>query len=387
MAIPFRYNWRNLFARKLSTAATVLGIALVVAVFVAVLALAEGMEYAFRGSGSENNLLLLRQGAQSETQSSVSREQAAILRSLPGLARGADGEPAFATESIVLINQPRLDGKKANVIVRGTSPAGIALREGVRLVEGRWFGRGQGEIVTSTRMAKRFEGCSLGARMKFGGREWTVVGQFEAGGSAYDSEIWTDVEDLLAAFRREAFSSALLRPASPADAASVSAAVGSDNRLNFKAQTELAYYAEQSKQGGPLRAMGIFIATIMAIGAAFGAANTMYAAVAARTREIGTLRAIGFSRFAILAGFLLESVLLAAVGGVIGGILAFWKVNGLTTGTANWVTFSEVAFAFRVTPVLLAKGIAFAMAIGAIGGLLPAFAGARKAIVESLRES
>ncbi len=387
MAIPLKYNWRNLFVRKASTAMTILGVALVVAVFVSVMALAEGLESAFRSSGSALNLLLLRQGAQSETQSAVLRDQFAILQTLPGIASGKDGKPLVSGESIVLINHPRRDtGQKSNVIVRGLTPAGLEIRPEVKLLPGgKWFGQGLSEVATSKRMAERFQNCRVGEKIRFGGREWTVVGNFEAGGSAFDSEIWCDAEDLIAAFNRRAYSSTLIRATSKESLAALEAVIKGDSRLNFKTQTEAGYYAEQTKTGTPIKAMGIFIAAIMAIGAAFGAANTMYAAVAARTREIGTLRALGFSRGSILVAFLLESILLSIIGGVLGGILSL-PINGLSTGTTNWVTFSEIAFAFRVTPALLLKGVIFSVIIGAVGGILPAAGAARKAIVTALRE-
>jgi len=387
MAIPLKYNWRNLFVRKGSTAMTVLGVAAVVFVFVMVLSLAVGLESAFQASGSPDNLLLLRQGAQSETQSAVARDQFSILQTLPGIAKGKDGKPLVSGESIVLINHPRREtGQKSNVIVRGLTPAGLEIRPGVNLSGGRWFGQGVSEIATSTRMARRFQNCAVGEKIKFGGREWTVTGNFDAGSSAFDSEIWADAEDLMAAFNRRGYSSALIRTESASAAAALTSRISGDTRLNFKVQTEKAYYAEQTKTGEPIRIMGIFIAVIMAVGAAFGAANTMYAAVAARIREIGTLRALGFSRFAILLAFLLESMILSALGGIIGALLARFSIDGISTGTANWVTFSEIAFAFRVTPGLMMLGIGFSVIIGALGGLLPAAGAARRPIVAALRE-
>jgi putative ABC transport system permease protein len=387
LPIPLSYNLRNLFVRKASTAMTVLGVALVVGVFVSVMALAGGIDRAFRTSGSKDNLLLLRNGAQSETQSAVSRDQFALLRTLPGIAKGADGAPLVSAEAIVLINQPRRkDGKKANLIVRGLSPEGIAMRPEVKLAKGRWMAKGQSEIVTALRIGDRFASCALGEKVRFGGREWTVVGQFDAGGSAFESELWADTEDLIAAFNRRGFSSALIRPASANDAKTLAATIAADQRLNFKVQTEAAYYAEQAKTGEPIKGMAIFISGLMAVGAAFGAANTMYAAVAARTREVGTLRALGFSRASILVSFVLESIFLAAPGGLLGGLLAYALVDGASTGTANWVTFSEIAFAFRVTPELILLGTAFAAVIGALGGLLPAANAARKPVVTALRE-
>ena len=385
MAIPLKYNLRNLVVRRTTTLMTAVSITLTVAVFVVLNALAVGLQTSLATTGQPLNVLILREGSQSETQSSVSRDSLQVIRYLEGIAKDSGGEPVVSPEQVVLINVPRRgEVQGSNVAIRGLGPAGPALRPEFKLVDGRMFRPGLREVIASRKIAGRFENCGLGDRLRFAKGYWTVVGIFEVGNTAYDSEIWADANELAADFDREAYSSVLVRAHDAGAVARLKDQITNDRRLHLKAQTEREYYERQTSSAAPIKYLGLFIAALMAIGASFAAMNTMYAAVARRTREIGTLRVVGFSRGSILFCFILESVLIAALGGALGCLLAL-PINGVTTGTTNFSTFSEIAFNFRITPGLLLNGMLFAVIMGGVGGFFPAWRAAHENIVTALR--
>jgi len=387
MAIPLKYNLRNLRVRWVTTLMTASSIFLTVLVFVVLMALARGLETSLSATGHPLNLLLMREGSQSETQSSVTRESLQVIRYLEGIAKNEKGEPRVSPELIVLINLPRRgQAQGSNVTIRGLTPEGFGLRPEFKLVEGRLFQRGLREVIASKKIAERFQNCGLGDRVKFAKGYWTVVGIFEVGSTAYASEIWTDPEDLGQDFDRDVYSSVFLRVADASALARLKQQVADDRRLHLKAQTEIEYYQKQTSSAAPIKALGIFIAGLMAVGASFAAMNTMYAAVARRTKEIGALRVLGFSRGSILLSFVIESVIIAVLGGLPGCLLAL-LVNGVTTGTTNFATFSELAFNFRVTPRLMLNGMIFAALMGFVGGLFPAWRAAQENIVTALRST
>jgi putative ABC transport system permease protein len=389
VAVPLKYNLRNLRVRKVSTGMTILVIALVVAVFLSVLALAQGVTRTLSVNASTRNVLTMRVGAQAEMQSVITKDQADQIEALPGIDRNAAGKPYVSPELLTLINLPRQDGQSTNVQVRGMAPIGLEMRPGARIVEGRMFRPGTSEAVVSASLARRFAGMAVGDTIKTGSFRWAVVGHFEDKGSAYESEIWTDVKDLQAQTKRQIFSSVFVRTADPDAADAYIATVEGDQRLKLMGKTEKKYYEEQMITGGPIKALAFIVGLLTAVGASFGAMNTMYAQVSARTREIGTLRAIGFSRRSILSSFVLEALMLCLAGGVAGIFLTtvFFKIAlRKPTGTMNWRTFSEVLIHFQVTPELVAAGIAFSLAMGLFGGLFPAARAARLKITTALRE-
>ncbi len=384
-SIPLSYNVRSIRVRWRTTLATVLGVGAVVAVFVMVMSLARGLKATYVQTGDPRNLLVLRSGSTAESSSQITREELARMKYLPGIERDAQGRPLFSPEIIVLIYLDRLNGEGgANVLVRGMGEMGLVVRPSVKLVEGRMFESGRRECVVSRRIANRFANCRIGDSFKAGKGEWTVVGLYEAERSAYESEIWADADEVRAAFGRDFYGSILLRPESEEAAARVTKRIESDLALNARVLKETDYYSDQTRSAGPIQFMGGFLAAIMSIGAAFAAMNTMYAAVGARTREIGTLRVLGFKRRSIYLSFLLESVILSGVGGLL-GCLASLPLNGVATGTFGWTTFAEIAFEFRITPELLGKGMIFALAMGILGGLLPARMAARKPVLDALK--
>jgi putative ABC transport system permease protein len=385
MAIPLKYNLRNLRVRWRMTLATALGIALVVAVFVMVMALARGLKSTLVETGDPRNLLVLRKGSTAESSSQIQKEEVLRFKYLNGIARGANGEPLMSAEIIVLVYLDRIDGSGgANVLLRGMGPVGLELRPSIRLVEGRLFESGRRECVVSTKIAQRFAGTRVGDRFRSGKHEWTVVGRFDAEQTAYDSEIWADADEVRDAFNRNFYGSALLRAAGPEAAGALVKRLESDRLLQVRVLPEQDYYREQTNTAGPIQFMGGFLAAIMSIGAAFSAMNTMYASVGARTREIGTLRVLGFRRRAIYLSFLLESVALALLGGALGCLFSL-PLNGIATGTMGWNTFAEIAFEFRITGELLGRGMLFALVMGVLGGLLPARQAARKPVLDALR--
>ena len=375
MFIPLKYNIRNLFVRRTATLLTAFGIAVSVAVFVAVMALVEGMDETFVTTGDARNVIALRRGAVSETGSIIDIEAPMIVRNLPGV-------DAISAERLVYVSTPRLqDNGSSNVVIRGLDDTGRALRPQVRLLRGRWYRPGARELTVSRSIASRFRDCDLGDTFPTGSTRWNVVGIFDAGNTAYSSEMWTDPDGPAAAFQRRAWSDIVVRTS---DTAALIQRMEHEPRIDVDARTEVDYFAEQTKASSPVRILGNVVAVIMAVGSAFAAMNTMYAAVGARTREIAVLRALGFSGRAVALSFLSEAVLLAVVGGVIGGLCAL-PLNGLATGTTNWFTFSEMNFAFAVTPRLLVRGVLFAIAMGAVGGVLPAMRASRLSAAAAMR--
>lgn len=389
MAIPLKYSIRNLFVRRVSTAMTVFVVCLVVTVFLFVLALWQGVSRTLSVTASMRNVITMRVGSQAEMQSVVTKDAYETIRSLPGIERSPSGESYVSAELISLVNLPREDGQTANVQVRGMDPIGFSMRPGVRIVGGRMFTVGTNEAVVSKNLANRFAGMKIGDTIKTGSYRWVVVGHFDASGSAYESEIWTDARDLQGQTKRQIFSSIFVRASDPEAAARYIEAVKGDQRLKLEGKTEKKYYEEQMITGAPIKILAILVGIFTAIGASFGAMNTMYAQVAARTREIGTLRAIGFSRRSVLASFIFEALLLCLIGGVIGTALAFLLFNLILTkptGTMNFRTFSEVLFNFRLTPPLMIGGLVFSLAMGLLGGFFPAARAARLKIINALRE-
>jgi putative ABC transport system permease protein len=386
MAIPLAYNFRNLVVRKTTTIMTALGLALTVAVLVAILALVKGVSTSLSSTGHPLQILALRKGADSELSSNFTRTAYQDLKFKAGIARSRAGEPLASLEIVTVISLTREDGDDANTTVRGLSPQGIEMREAVRLAEGRWFETGKREIVVGRAIADRFPDARLGKTIRFGRGDWAVVGIMEAGRTAYNSEIFGDVNQISADFQRtEVLSSAMLRATDEVAAQALINDLNNDRRLNVEAISEKEYYERQTVSAAPVQYIGIFISIVMAVGSAFAAMNTMYAAVARRAREIGTLRVLGFSRGSILVSFLLESLLLSLLGGVLGCLLVL-PLNGITTGLGNFITFSEIAFDFQISPDIMATGVGFAALLGALGGLFPAGSAARKEILTALRE-
>ncbi len=386
--VPYYYIVRNLRARKLTTLLTAGGMALVVFVFAAVLMLSEGLRATLVDTGSRDNVILIRRGAETEVQSSIDRAQAALIETYPEAAQSPRGRPSVSREVVVLMVLPkRGSAKPSNVTLRGLSETGLALRPQVRITTGRLFRPGTSEIVAGLRIADGFNGAGLGERLRFGGRQWTVVGLFEAGRSGFASEIWGDVEQFMQAFRRATYSSVILRLDRRAQLDPLRARIAADQRLNLEAQPETDFYAEQSEvMVGFLNVLGTALSVTFSLGAVMGAMTTMDASVAHRTAEIGTLRALGFQRSAILRAFLTESLCLALLGGALGLCLAS-TLGAITVSTMNWQTFSELAFRFTLTFEIVAKALCFVLAMGLLGGFLPALRAARLGIVEALRAS
>jgi putative ABC transport system permease protein len=386
MAIPIAYNLRNLVVRKTTTIMTALGIALTVAVLLAILALVNGLQVTLSSSGDPLHVIAMRKGSTSELVSGMSRSQYQDLKFKQGIATGRDGQPLASLEIVSVLNLANVDNANGvNVLVRGMMPAGIEMRRSTRLVAGRWFDTGRQELVAGASVAKRFPEAGLGGKLHIGRTDWEVVGVIDSGRGAQDSELWGDVNQVAAALERtEGLSSVLLQAADAVTAKALANSIENDQRLGLMAVSEKEYYDQQTSTGAPIEFVGIFVSIIMAVGSSFAAMNTMYAAVARRAREIGTLRVLGFSQGSILLSFFLESVLLAGLGGLLGCLLVM-PLNGITTavGSAN---FSELAFDFHMTPKIMFTGVAFAAILGVIGGLLPARMASRKEILTALRE-
>ena len=385
MALPLKYNLRNLVVRKGSTLATAFTIGLTVAVFLLVMALARGIDMTLSSSGEPLNVIVVREGSNAELNSSVSREQYNDLMYLDGVVR--EGEQPMATaECITLIYKPRKGmSQGSNVQVRGVGPMSFKLHPGFQIAAGRTFQPGQTEAVVSKRITERFQGLDIGDRFRIQTTDYTVVGVFESGGKAFESEIWIDVNSLMNTTKRDSFSSVVLRAKDQNALAALSKRITDDPKLHLKALSERTFYEDQQGiASGALKGLAVFISFIMAVGAGFAGMNTMYAAVARRTKEIGTLRVLGFGRFSILVAFLLESVAVALIGAAIGILLAL-PLNFVSTGTSNWATFSEIAFNFRVTLDLMLMALIFGAIIGFVGSLLPSIRASRLRIVEALR--
>ena len=388
MAIPLIYNLRSLRARWTSTIVAVLGIAGTVGVFIAMLSLARGFEATLVASGSPGNAIVRRAGATSEMDSLIALDQVHVIEDAPGVARGGMGA-LVSSEVVVVATLPlKKTGTDANVQVRGVSPKALMVRDSIKVTAGRFFEPGLTELVVGRNVASSYAGFELGNTIRFGGGTWTVVGVFDAGGSAFDSELWCDANVLNQVFQRprNLFQSVTVRLASPDALGRFKDALTGDPRLTVQAEREIDYYTKQSQQLTTLiTVLGTIVALVMGIGAVFAALNTMYSAVAERSREIATIRALGFGSGSVVMSFIVEALCIAAVGGVL-GCAAVWPLNGLTTGTINWQTFSHLAFAFRVTPLLLVAGLVFALLMGLVGGVPPAVRAARQRIAVALRE-
>ncbi len=386
MALPLRYSLRNVFIRWRSTLATVLGVAAVVFVWILMQALATGLETAGGTTGDPRNLLVVRKGADSESTSQISLDDLRSIQYAEEIARDEAGKPLISADTLVAAYLQRSAGSEggANVIFRGVSPTGPSLRPQVTLVAGRWFSPGKREVTVSARLARRFTGMNPGDEIKLGTRTLTVVGHFDAGGSAFDSETWMDSDEARAIFNRANYASLLIRPVDAAAGTRLKQRLEDDRRLTVRVVAETSYYAEQTKTAGPIRFAGNVIATVMSVGAVLAAMNTMYASVGARTREIGTLRVLGFRRRSIVGAILLEGACLAFVGGVIGGAASL-AVNGYKTGTFNFQTFSEIVFELTVTPPVIAKGLVIAAIVGVLGAMLPAMRASRMPVIEALK--
>lgn len=423
MALPLRYSFRNVLVRWRSTIATVLGIALVVFVFVLLQSLAAGIEKSSGNTGDPRNILVTRKGSTAESASMISRENLRDLQYFEEIARNERSEPVISADVLVLASLPRIDGSgEANVLLRGISPRGIELRPQVRLsqvptnalasstnrstpvgpigrmkrlvkswfssdpkvVAGRWFTPGKREIVVSEKLAKRFANFGIGESFKTGPATLTVVGWLEGGGSAFDSECWLDADECRSLFDRDMYSSFLIRPSDEAAAERLLGRIEADRRFKLKAEKEVEYYRKQTMTAAPIKWLGGFLAVMMSVGAVFAAMNTMYASVGARTREIGTLRVLGYRRRSVVLALLIEGALLAMIGGAVGCAIAFgW--NGYTTATMGFETFSEIVFEFTVTPRLVIEGLVFAVIVGVMGSLLPAVRASRLPVISALK--
>jgi ABC-type antimicrobial peptide transport system permease subunit len=388
MKLLLAYSFRNLLTRRLTTALTAGGMALVVFAFAAILMLAEGLQRALVDSGSYDNGVAIRKSANSEVQSTVSRIEAAIVETQPEIVAGPGGRPLAAREMVVLINlRKRGSLSTSNVTIRGTAEFSLMLRPQIRLVAGRMPRPGLSEIMVGEGIARRFQNAGYNETLSFAKREWTVVGVFDAGNTGFNSEIWGDVDQFMQAFRRQMYSSVIFRLGDPEDFGAVKARLEGDPRLSLEAKREIAYYQDQSEATATfLRILGTALTIIFSIGAVVGAMITMYAAVANRTAEIGTLRAVGFQRSAILTAFLVEALLMGLIGGAFGLAFAAF-LQFFTVSTTNFQTFAELAFQFRLSAKIVAQGLGFALVMGLAGGLLPAFRAARMNIVEALREA
>lgn len=391
MALPLRYNLRNVLVRWRTTLFTILGIAAVVAVFVLLRGMARGIERSSGNTGDPRNILVVRKGSQAESGSLVTREQFRTLRYLDGIAKNERGEPVISAELVMIVSAPRRAGAgEANTLLRGVTAGGMELRPQVTLKEGRWFVPGKREVVVAQRLASRFAGFEIGGTIKAGPDRLTVVGHFDGTGSAFDSEAWMDADEARSIFDRDMYSSVLLRPRDEAALTNLVARIQADKRLSLRAEREVDYYSKQTMTAVPIKYLAGMLGVAMSIGAVFAAMNTMYASVAARTREIGTLRVLGFSRAAIVVCFLVEGSFLAMLGGILGsalawGVYAFVVVRGIHFGTMDFQSFAETVFQFRVTPDLMLLGVLFSVAIGLAGSLFPALRAARLPVISALR--
>lgn len=387
MAIPVSYNVRNLIVRKTTTLMTAAGIAMTIAVLLAVLGLVGGLRSAFAASGDPLHLLAMRKGGNAELTSLFTQQQFQIVKSFPGIAADTDGQPRASLEVVTIINMPSPEHPDGmNVTLRGLLDKGVKMRH-VSIVDGRWYRAGLREIVVGKSLAKRYPAAQLGKTLHFGKGEWSIVGVMDGFGSSTDSEVFADGSQVGSDFNRgDTFSSALIQSTDEVSAAALKTSLESDRRLNVTVLGEKEYYESQTVSAAPIKFLGYFVCIVMAIGSAFAAMNTMYASVARRSKEIGTLRILGFTRGSILLSFFIESVLLALIGGVIACLIVL-PLNSVTTGLGNFVTFSETSFNIRIGPQEMMTGLLFALILGAVGGLLPARQAAKKEILVALRET
>ncbi|HVR84375.1 MAG TPA: FtsX-like permease family protein [Planctomycetota bacterium] len=384
MAIPIKYNLRNLRIRWVTSLLTVLGIVMVTVVFVMLFAMGLGMERSLKGSGDPLGLIALRVGTTAESQSVVTKQQVEDVLGIPGLLRDAKGELMVSAELVEVSNAVKQDGGKANVPIRGAGPMSRSLRSELRLVEGRWFNPSVGELVVGVGARRRFANLRVGDTPSFRGRKWTIVGAFECAGQAYESELWGDIDDMKAQFKRD-YSAILIRCASASEVKRICNVIQGNKQYSLDALPHIEYFENQDLAGKMIKAIGVLMGVVLSIGAIFGAANTMYAAVASRTREIATMRVLGFPRLAIWFSFVLESAFLGLAGGILGSLLGYLLFNNMAAGTVNWVSFSELAFQFRVTPALMLSGTLLALVMGIVGGFFPAFRASRTTIARALR--
>ncbi len=389
MAIPLYYNVRNVRVRWQVTLLAIVGIAMVVAVFAVLMSMSAGFQAALRSTGRTDNAMIVQRGSASELTSAVPIDDRNKIVVDPRVALDEEGRPLASWEWVVVIGVPRLsDGMPANITLRAITPRGLDVRSGIDIVEGRTFTAGLDEVIVGRKLVDRIEGMSVGGTVQYQQKRFDIVGIFESQGGAFESEIWGDFDTFGAIFQRGSGSNSLVvRMKDPATIPELDRWIRDQPQMQLQALEEREYYEEQAGSLAMiLRSLATFVAFVMGIGAVFGATNTMYAIVAARTREIGTLRALGFSRRSILTSFLIESVILAFLGGLVGVLLAF-PMNGFTTATGQTQSFSEIAFSFRITPEIVVAGLIFAVVMGIIGGLLPAFRGARLPITTALREA
>ena len=386
MKVPFSYVFRNLWTRKLTTLLTAGGMALVAFVFAAVLMLDAGLNRTMVGTGSTDNVIFIRKGAETEIQSGVTRDQAALVASLPQVARGQDGNPLASKESLVLISLLKTGQYKgSNIVTRGVSPMGFVLRPQVKIVQGRMFRSGSSEIVVGKSIHDEFDGVAIGQKLRFAQNEWVVVGTFDGGKSAFDSEVWGDVEQLMQAFRRTNYSSVIVKMSSIDNFDVLIKGVADDIRIALEGKRERLFYEDQSRALSTfISFLGVFLSVIFSVGAMIGAAITMYSSVAMRTAEIGTLRALGFRQPSILVAFLTESLLLGLVGGLAGLVCAAF-LQTITISTMNFQSFSQLAFSFLLTFKIALLTLLFSLVMGFVGGFLPAVKAARMKIVDALR--
>jgi len=391
MALPLKYNFRNVLIRWRSTLATVIGIALVVTVVVLLRALARGIEATNANTGDPRNILVVRKGSQAESGSLVTREQFRTVQYFEEIARNERAEPLISAELVLIVSAPRRTGAgEANTLVRGVTPRGMELRPQVKLTAGRWFTPGRREVVVSERMAARFAGCEIGGTMTAGADGLTVVGHLAGQGTGCANEAWMGADEARSIFDRDQYSSILLRPRDAAAAAVLVKRVEADKRLALRAEPEVEYYSKQTMTAVPFKMLAFILGIAMSVGAVFAAMNTMYASVAARTREVGTLRVLGYSRRSIVLGFMLEGTFVAAMGGLLGALLSlaaytYVVVGNIQFGTMDFQSFAETVFQFRVTPELMLIGFVFSLVIGLVGSFLPALRASRLAIIAALR--
>jgi putative ABC transport system permease protein len=389
MKIPFAYTWRSLWARRLTTALTLTGLALVSFVFAAVLMLSRGVENTLIETGSPDNAIVLRKSANSELVSQINRDGANIIKTFPEVALLPNGKPFASAETFLIINLLKLGSNDmGNISVRGVSPEARELRPQVSLKEGRWFSFGSQEIVVGKNIAEQFQKAAIGDKLPFGGTQWTIVGVMDGHGTAFDSEIWGDVDQMMASFTRPVYSSMLFRLKSTEEFNAAKLRIEQDPRTSYaEVKREQVYYREQSEAlAGFIRILGLVVTVIFSIGAMIGAMITMYAAVANRTREIGTLRALGFRRRSVLGAFLVESILLSIIGGALGvGLASFMSLVHIST--VNFSSFSELAFGFSLAPDIIVSTLLFAVVMGIVGGFLPAVRASRLNILAALRSA
>jgi putative ABC transport system permease protein len=361
------------------------GIALVVAVFVVVMAMVAGLASSITEAGSPDNLIVLRKGATTETYSNMTLDQFDTLKFLPGIKHDADGQPLASQELPVQVLLESNQGGRDNIVIRGVLPIAQKVHDKLRITEGRMFNPSVREVIVGKGLHGRYKNCSVGSTLHFGRGDWKVVGMFEADGSSFESEVWADIHDVQADSQRGSYYAiARLKLAPGADDKMLIARIADDPRINLQAEPESQYYKDQSVVANQLRVLGMIVAVIMGIGAVFAAMNTMYASVSARTSEIGTLRALGFTPGAVLGSFLLESLMLASLAGIAGIILAL-PINGFSTSFGNFMTFSTLSFNFRVTPAIVIEAMLFAALMGTFGGWLPARQAMRLSVVNALR--